>query len=224
MCFNETASWIAFIGISIVNIASMVYMKEEKYTAIALIFQWVLLMQLFDALAWRNQDCNSTMNNVATRGAFFANVTQPIVAFLLFMVFLSDSTTQIEKGIATIVMLFYIIWLLNGTMNVKMTCLQKGDGCSNLNYYWWDILQPGFMYHISLILVILILLKPLKLSLAISGIIMGTLAVSMIYYSINMGNFEVSMLYKNCGIASTWCFFAAFIPLFNMLAYKYLRV
>jgi len=210
MCFNETASWVAFIGISIVNISSMIYMKDKKYTAIAMIFQWVLLMQLFDALAWRNQDCNSTMNKIATRGAFLANVTQPIVAFLLFMVLLSDSTTQIKKGIATIVILLYIIWLLNGTMNVEMTCLKKGDGCSNLNYYWWDNLKPTFIYHISLILIILILLKPLKLGLAIGGIIMGTFAVSMLYY--------------NCGVASTWCFFATFIPLFNMVAYKYLRV
>ena len=46
----------------------MIYMKEKKYTAIALIFQWVLLMQLFDALALRNQDCNSTMKKLSTRG------------------------------------------------------------------------------------------------------------------------------------------------------------
>lgn len=210
MCFNETASWFAFIGISIVNIISMVYMKEQKYTAIALIFQWILLMQLFDALAWRNEDCNSTMNKVATKGAFLANVTQPIVAFLLLIVLLSGSTSQIEKGIVAIVILFYTMWLLNGTMNVKMTCLKKGDGCSNLNYYWWNDLQPVFMYFISLILVLLILIKPLKLSLYVCGIIMAMFAISTIYYG--------------CGVASTWCFFAAFIPLFNVLAYKSLRV
>ena len=208
MCFNEPASWISFFGISIVNILSIIYIKDKHYTAIALSFQWVLLMQLFDALAWMNPDCNSKTNKIANRGAFLANITQPIIAFLVLYFNYSDLTTQKEKALSIVVILIYIIWLLNACTKVDIDggCLKKGDGCSNLYYYWWEKLQPFCLYHISLALVFLLLIRPLKLSLVLIGIIMGTFLVSYLYYS--------------CGAASTWCFFAAFIPIFNMVAYK----
>ena len=207
MCFNEPTSWITFIGISAINIASIFYIKEEKYTAIALIFQYVLLMQLFDALAWHNPDCNSKLNQFATKGAFLANVTQPIVAFLLL--FLISSSPQPEKIISIVVVLFYILWVISCSTKVKLTCLKKGVGCSNLDYNWWNYLQPAFIYHFSLVLIILLLVRPFKLGFAVAGIIVATFVVSALYY--------------RCGVSSVWCFFAAFIPLFNVIAYKKLR-
>ena len=105
--------------------------------------------------------------------------------------------------------LFYIVWIINGSTNIKLNCLKKGDGCSNLDYYWWKSLNPAFIYHISIGLIILLLFKPLKLGVAIVGIIMGTFVVSALYY--------------RCGVSSVWCFFAAFIPIFNVIAYKKLN-
>jgi hypothetical protein len=45
----------------------------------------------------------------------------------------------------------------------------------------------------------------------------------MAVVEIIVATFVVSALYYRCGVSSVWCFFAAFIPLFNVIAYKNLR-
>jgi len=207
MCFNEPISWTAFGVITLFNILTIIHTNRSTYTSIALIFQWVLLMQVFDALAWHDPTCGSSLNMIATRGAFLANVTQPIIAYFLLM-YISKSS-QFEKVAATVVVFLYIMWVINGATNVNITCLKNSDTCANLQYYWWSGITPVWFYHISLILIVLLLLKPFSLAVAITTIICMTFIISFIFYS--------------CGVGSVWCFIAAFVPILNYIAYKYLK-
>jgi hypothetical protein len=199
---------MAFILITLFNVLSMFTIRDRVYTAIALVFQWVLLMQLFEALAWRDQACGP-LNQAATKLAFLANVAQPIVAFLLLMHVSKAPNTH--KIAASIVLLIYVLWLVFRSTELResdLDCLNPGDGgCANLQYKWWSKLTPPYVYHVSLIAIVLLLLQPLKLSALIVGIIIATFVLSAIFYG--------------CGVASTWCFFAAFVPILNALAFKH---
>ena len=54
MCWSEEVSWSMFIGGTILNIITSTYAKNPTVTATCLIWQFVLFMQLFDALSWRS--------------------------------------------------------------------------------------------------------------------------------------------------------------------------
>ena len=82
MCWNEKVSWTTFILGTIFNIFNIFYFKDTTLTLISIGIQWLLLMQLFEALAWRDQQCGS-LNKFATNGALIANLTQPLMVCMV---------------------------------------------------------------------------------------------------------------------------------------------
>ena len=84
MCWNEKVSWATFIIGTLLNIFNIVYFRDTTLTLVSLAVQWLLLMQLFEALAWRDQNCGK-LNNFATNGALIANITQPLMVCMLFI-------------------------------------------------------------------------------------------------------------------------------------------
>ena len=86
MCINKESSIISFaIGTFFNALCLLVYGKgkhKNLVISICFIWQWVLLMQIFDAIAWKNPECGSHKNRIATKGALISNLTQPLVVFI----------------------------------------------------------------------------------------------------------------------------------------------
>lgn len=58
MCFNEKTSLATFAIGTIFNIIGIAHHKDKNFTAMAIAWEWVLLMQIFDAIG---QNLETTM-------------------------------------------------------------------------------------------------------------------------------------------------------------------
>jgi hypothetical protein len=94
---------------TLLNIFNIVYFRDTTLTLVSIGIQWLLLMQLFEALAWRDQECGS-LNKFATNGALIANVTQPLIVCMLFLTF--SSASQGCKIAALSIAMAYISYVL----------------------------------------------------------------------------------------------------------------
>lgn len=162
-------------------------------------------MQLFDAIAWKTQSCDKTNQTVA-KMAYIANIMQPIIIFMAFI--LISKVSMNFKILSTILIILYIIQLFYQSTDVKIKCLIPTQECSHLEYNWWDnINYIGYM--IVLFSMFLFLVRSFALSM-----------INLIYITIT---FIISAVIYKCGKASIWYWFAAFTPLINIIAYKYIQ-
>lgn len=209
MCFSAPVSWVTLIIGTIFNIFNIFYFKNATITATSILWQWVLLMQLFDAIGWMNQpekgpgsnECN-TVNKIAANGAYLANVTQPIVLALAFFALQSDLISQQNKIAGAIVTLVYILWLVYSSNKIdEIKCLRPNTGCSNLAYSWWEQFPGSASVYIgALALLILLLARPMKFALMQLTFITLTFIIS-------------SYVYKCGSLPSVWCALSAMAPL-----------
>ena len=203
MCFDfKTSITTLFIG-TIFNIIGIMIYRNVEYLPYVIIWQWVLLMQVFDAIAWKTQNCNKTNQQVA-KFAYVANIMQPIIVFMSFI--LITNVSMNFKLISTIVISLYTIQVFYQSTNVEFKCLIPKKDCRHLNYNWWNNINI-IGYMIAVFTMFLFLSRPFALSIINLIYIIITLIIS-------------STIYK-CGVASIWCWFAAFAPLINIIAYKY---
>ena len=211
MCWNAETSIITLVIGTILNVWNITYYKHPTITAISILWQYVLLMQLFEAVAWMNQPGNGkTCNNAnkyAAKGAYLANVTQPIVFAVIMFAMQGhkgndeshlDQTTKI---IAACVLMGYTLWLLYATNKApEVDCLKPETECGNLTFTWWQHFEGNAMvYMVALISLILLMVKPFKFAAMQLSYIVATFLISAYFYS--------------CGVGSVWCWFAAFAPL-----------
>lgn len=206
MCYNKEVSLISFILGTLINLFVLLYYKNNvKIRTICIIWQWVLMMQLSEYLIWKDQNCGN-LNKVGTKLAMFFNLTQPIIVFIGLMLISYQSYTM--KYIASLIILIYIVYMINNIKNNKeYICTKPSTKCTHLNLKWWnDFKKGGLIYCIALLGVILLLLRPLKLSLFVFFYILITLIISIIFYS--------------CGQASMWCFMVVPFPLFLLIFAK----
>jgi hypothetical protein len=196
MCWNEKVSWTTFIFGSIINIFNILYFKTKTIIQISIVIQWLLLMQLFEALAWRDQNCG-LLNKTATKGALIANLTQPL---LVYLVFVNNSNNSNNKILATSIITLYIIYILYKlkTTKTNYNCLTTSEKCKHLDLSWWSDIN-GFIYCIALFSMILLLIKPFNLAIIIALYIAIALIASIMFYG--------------CSVGSIWCWFVSFAPL-----------
>lgn len=201
MCFDAQTSIVTFCIGTALNIYNIVKYNNKVVTAISLLWEWVLLMQLFDFFAWRNQPKNNkgnSTNKYAAKGAFIANVTQPIILSLLLLSSVENPTEH--KVIAALTTFCYTCWTIYSSNKIpEVETLTPSGDCSNLRYHWWDDMGTVIPYMVTLVVVILLLVKPTTFAVLQLTFIMTTLLISFKYYS--------------CGTGSVWCWFAAFAPL-----------
>jgi hypothetical protein len=205
MCLNAKTSIITFILGTLFNIWNINRYRNSSVLAVSLVWEYVLLMQVFEAFAWTNQPgkdgkCNST-NTLTAKGAYLANVTQPIVLALVMFSIQGNAIETSNKIFSAVVVLLYIMWLLYSTNAApEVKCLQPVDKCGNLAYTWWSQ-YPGnaSVYLVTLSALILAMCKPFKFALMQLAYITVTFLGSARFYS--------------CGLGSVWCWFAAFAPL-----------
>lgn len=206
MCIDFKTSVITLTIGTIFNIIGCSIYQDREYISVSLCWQWVLLMQVFDAIAWKNQNCNR-LNKISSRLSYIANITQPIIVYLVG-ISISKNIEQKFKYIASIFILLYIIQILYQSRDIKdIKCLKPKKNCNNLNYYWWNNIN-SIGYLIVLPILFFTLYRPLPFVLVNLAVIYIALALSKIFYS--------------CGVASMWCWMVACAPIINMIAYKFI--
>tara|TARA_B100000886_G_scaffold339620_1_gene305660 strand:- start:484 stop:1137 length:654 start_codon:yes stop_codon:yes gene_type:complete len=213
MCISEEVSWTTLIVGTITNIVciSLLYpnlfkKNNSKYIyAIVFIILWQygLLMQIPDGIAWRQiKDNKSTKSSGIL--AFILNVTQPIIFFIGIIILMIIFKKNLYYLIPALILLIYYIYqiihelLLN---NLKFDVSPKNN-CKSLNYQWWEKISST----IYLILFPLIIIPLFNLPITI-------LNLSIFFISLIISSFIV----YDCNPGSLWCWSIAIAGLINYL-------
>lgn len=216
MCWDKQTSIITFILGTAINIFNIFYFRTTVITLLSIIWEWILLMQVFEAIAWDSQpgpgsapgEC-SGKNKFAANGALIANVTQPILVALVLIAF---AQVPIQNKVIAMTAIFaYICWLLYAMNQTQpFTCLKPGEDCENLSLNWWGKFSGhAWVYMAILPAIFLLLLRPIDLAWASIIFVIFSLVVSSTFYG--------------CGTGSVWCWFAASAPLVTGLYWYYTR-
>jgi hypothetical protein len=163
-----------------------------------LIWQYSLLMQIPDAIAWNNIK-NNKFSESPGKLAAFLNLTQPIVTFI-GMLFILNVNSYYLLIPAFIVIIIYIVNILLNLKKFKYE-VKPEKTCNSLNYTWWDNVNPS-LYLI--IFPLLFMLLPIKFAITNLLIFFGTLFISMI-------------VNYNCNPGSWWCWSIASAGILNYL-------
>ena len=211
MCINSETSIGSFIFGTIVNTIVLTSKPMTDYFIIALVYEFILSMQLFDFMAWEDPNCGK-INEFATKGAFIQNMLQPVIVMLLLL-FFTDIKNKMSKGIVNILLVFYIGYIFfklyyNKTAK-PITCLKPSKTCKHLQYDWWYIIDqyPIFIYLIPIVASLLLLLRSTKLAIIMS-----------VYFTLS---FLISGKFYACGLPSIYCLFVTGGSLLNLLLMKY---
>ena len=209
MCFNEKTSWTTLIMSVIITILTISYVSnmsknhkdKNKVIALILLWQYAALMQIPEALAWRNINNKSSPSmNFCSRLAFALNVTQPIITFLLIYYIMKPthkSPALYFSFIATCIYILSWMYIFFYLQNWNWDIAPKTK-CDHLNLGWWQ----SKLYLIMLYLIAIITSYAMlgtKYMIFSTVILLGTLLLS-------------TLIYK-CGVGSIWCWIAAFMGL-----------
>lgn len=239
MCFNEAVSWTALgVGIGF-NVLTSVIINDSVYYSIAMIWTFVILMQMFEGLAYRARKNNDkSLSKFAVRGAMGANLSQPIASYAFLA--LTSRATPLSTSLGMLVTIAYAAFMFTQIPRIptynrmrkakeppedsiayKIECAitecierifgkPEGDRCGHFYYAYWDeIWGNATTYIIALFLVILFTLRPISYMIYQLIMIYGLLIISAVWFG--------------TGTASVWCLYAAFTPVVNGIAWYLLR-
>jgi hypothetical protein len=196
MCFSEKISWITLLLGSIINIILILLLSRisnpRVIIPIMLIVGWqyALLMQIPDALAWRNSKAS-----YPGKLAFVLNTTQPIILIIVVAIIL----TKLQKSFiwlipSLLLCIVYSIYVIKETPHINFDVTPESS-CSNLSYRWWSKLPTSLYYIIMITTALAIPSAPfvaISLFLFVSTILVSAKVVS-----------------KGCNIGSLWCWSVA---------------
>ena len=153
MCLSEQVSWTTLIIGTIINCICITYLSRinNKKTIIPIIlilgWQYALLMQIPDALAWRNPNAK-----YPGKLAYVLNTTQPFIFIVLVAIGLQKMNIPLARLLPAILIgLIYGILIIIETYKQNDFNIEPLKSCRNLNYRWWDSL-PVVLYFLTLIL------------------------------------------------------------------------
>ena len=195
MCFNEEVSWSTLIIGTALNIFALTKLSGNKTDdatvakIIILVWQFVILMQLVDALAWRQIKNNKSTEGVGRLGAIL-NIAQPIIVFICAVAIIYFTNKDFRLLIpGLIILIFYIINIFQNLNKLNYDITPNGN-CNNINYSWWESLS--IYLYIGALFAIVLVFQNSRFTLLNLGIIFITLLVSLI-------------LVPTCNFGSLWC-------------------
>jgi hypothetical protein len=210
MCINAETSITTFIVASVINIIILNSTKNKDYIILAIIYQFIIFMQLFDFMAWIDQKCG-LLNKIATKLSLMHTTLQPIFVSLI-CILLTDNKNLITTGLIMSVCMIYLAIIIHQLYYSKepkpIDCMTSTEKCNHLQYKWWsNIGQYGIFYFMTPIaLSFLLLLKSFNFAL-----------INVIYLIVSFG---ISLLFYGCGTPSIFCLFAVGGPILNYILMK----
>ena len=210
MCFNEYVSIATFIVTTITNyILLKTFRNSKEIMSVVIIWQWIILMQFFEAIIWISKHKETALNTIGSYGAYIANILQPMIVYLSIILLTKQSREY--KLVFGVLMLLYLGYCLEryiSKIRKKIRYLDNKGKCSNIYYVWWSDMNGGLIYVI-LLLLLFIFASPHRVYIPQLLYILFTLLLT-IYTN------------KSCGNASIWCFMATLAPLLTLIYHKYI--
>jgi hypothetical protein len=201
MCYSENISITTYI----VGLIGCGILIKYNYYVEAVIYFWVIQMQLVEYFIWRNQNCNIVNKNVTKIGLLVNNL-EPVVLWLGIYLF----SKKILPDWVNYVMIVFVVISLIYSYQVY------GDYCTNVTeeskpyLYWKWNTGKYFEYYYAFFLIVINIL-------CIYGVENGYKAAIII----NTLFFTSRMIYsKYNSVGNLWCFATAFAPFITLLIYN----
>lgn len=208
MCLDEKTSWITLAVGTTINICTLIYLFQKhslnKKTVIPITIllwiQYALLMQIPDALSWRNPD-----SKWPGKMAFFLNITQPLIGVICVIYMLSFLDIPLTRAVPMIILLvLYFIVVISKIGSIRYDIKPK-DNCRNLQYRWWEKI-PAILYLIVM-LIIFLTIPSFWYSSVLIALFLISLAITMIIVT------------RQCNPGSLWCWSVATSGLFIFITF-----
>lgn len=185
MCFGEKHSWFTFVfgaifvGLGLYSFAG----KSRDNLVICLMMGLVVLMQLWEALAWRG------LCDLASWGGYLTIVLQIAPVILLIPSMLGTLSGKLATGL---LILYYATVFIGGG---KPRCILEDK--VQIRYTWFDKWWQQLGYLIVMGVVPLLLMKDIKLALFWATVFYSSLLVTQYVY----GYLDTR--------GSIWCYYGA---------------
>jgi hypothetical protein len=201
MCWNEPISWITFMLGTGLNLMGL-YLSDDSHKLLFILFQSIIMVQLGEALIWRDQ--NGPLGLIGTYIAFFGVWLQPIIGFMLMVLYKVNTPILYITGI---LLVCYIVASFEPIKDLSNNRYQTEACCGDQQEHvifsgWTDTIGNLYMCLISLTMLTLFPKFPY-----VSGYIILTYFISTI-------------IYKKA-FASIWCWFSVFSPMICYLTQTY---
>jgi hypothetical protein len=169
---------------------------------VALMFAYIISMQLVEALMWMDQKCDG-LNQIASKIGFLQNIGQPIVIFIALLPFFykNNILPKIMLGIYIITLLIFITKNIKSMKNDKFWCTKSGYGGLQWN---WSRKQDVYVW-ITFIASFAASMFYSKLSKFTSFAMFATLLASYLRYGTSKA------------VGSWWCLYAVCLPYVQLL-------
>jgi hypothetical protein len=199
MCFNEVVSWLTLALGSIVNTTMVTVLlltggnNPQVVIPIMLIIGWQysLLMQIPDALAWRNPEAR-----YPGKLAFILNTTQPLIATGLVGVMLRSCDVSLVRLLPAFAFgAAYAVRTASEAygMSFDLTPLPE---CTNLHYPWWNDRTSLLLYFATTLAAVA----------AIPSVTYMVLSLVLFCVTVLISK---QMLAEACNSGSLWCWSVA---------------
>jgi len=204
MCFNAEVS----ISTYILGLIGSFILYKKGYPKEAILYFFVIQMQLIEYFLWKNQTCNS-FNKFITKIGIILNHLQPIILYLLIKYFNDGQSFILPKWLD----LFMVIFVI---MTIYYTKYVMNDDCSlitvesnpHIEWLWNNKNYGGIYYLLFILIVVLLTYYGLSNGKLHSAIILIGYVISYLIYN------------KKKSVGSIWCFYAAFAPWLLTFLYK----
>lgn len=210
MCWSYNAS-VSFFLIGIIS-CCILFLRNSKPLDrfYAIFFGWVVMMQLVEAMMWKDPECKNGVNRFASNMGWFLNLTQPLVLALLAL----NTQGIVHKKVLIVCILVYVIIFVNWILTKKPYnfCTKpldtEGVYKHHLQWTWTQDSRYNkiliFYFILSIIAIMSFIKEPYgKMFMALWG---GSLLVSSVFNPFN----------KAAG--AWWCVFAASGPVIKLFA------
>ena len=210
MCWNKTVSIVSFLVGTSVTVWLYAAFTDISIQTVAVLWQFLLFMQVFEALSWWSQETQSVMlSQVASTGAFVFNMMQPIMVILLCLCVTRWAWARI---LLIVWLVCYVLALLPASTGLDLSpALYGHSDCHHLQYYWWASF-PRYVFYLYLLIVVV---GCLSLPNTTVGLIVLVYALLTLFLS--------SQFYE-CTYGSIWCWFAVGLPVLLLVYAKWKKM
>lgn len=215
MCFDEKTSWTT-LTVSVVSTVVLLYTVSKstsiyKKEAMALIFLWhfAALMQIPEALAWRNINGKPSLSMYhCSLLAFILNILQPVVTCMVLFQLRNDKTEPMDRPtrLIYVTMIIYLSYWIYTLYRTNVWNIAPLDKCNHLNLHWWTN-KPIIAMYIFLISMAAFVCLPKPYFMFVMVLFITSFIISNILYQ--------------CGAGSVWCWISA---LFGIVTYMFFTV
>lgn len=213
MCYNFSVSVTTFVIGTLGTLYNLIaFRKTPIYVAISFFWMGAILMQLWESLLWKDNNCP-----LFTKLAKYTNLMQPILVLSYLLIPNYIKKNNINIPLVYLVIGFYVLTVF--PMIIKdYNCVKTKNG---ITLKWWDK-ETGLIYIFTVLCLFKLLLRQKLFKYQsiffVGGLLLAQIIIILTDRRKNIANWTENISSGHLG--SIWCWVAAVAPFYNYFLFK----